>query len=328
MIRRLLDAGVDPNVVDPGGETALMTAARTGAPAALRAAARARRARGRTRARVRTDRADDRGPRESRRGRGAPARGRRGVERADAQGADAGVRPAVQGHRLRLGRRRHQSRRPAGSRPARRGQGRHDAAALRRARRASATPRGCSCRRRRPRAGRRQRHPAAADGACSTTSSTVARLLLVDKAPTSTPTTSGAASPLWAAVEYRNLDMNNNDQDSPTDNGVDRAPILDLITVLHRRGRQRQRAHARGAAEPALALFARRRVVGGLHRSDAVPARRALGRHGDDAAAARARRRSEPADAGRHDAADGGRRRELGRSRRPIPSRRRRGSTR
>src|SRR5688572_31166199 len=25
-------------------------------------------------------------------------------------------------------------------------------------------------------------------------------------------------TPLWAAVEYRNLDMNNNDQDSPTDN--------------------------------------------------------------------------------------------------------------
>ena len=33
-------------------------------------------------------------------------------------------------------------------------------------------------------------------------------------------------TPLWAAVEYRNLDMNNKDQDTPTDNGVDRAPIL------------------------------------------------------------------------------------------------------
>ena len=58
-------------------------------------------------------------------------------------------------------------------------------------------------------------------------------------------------SPLWAAVEYRNLDMNNNDQDSPTDNGVDRAPILDFIKVLHRHGRQRERAHARAAAAPA-----------------------------------------------------------------------------
>lgn len=39
-------------------------------------------------------------------------------------------------------------------------------------------------------------------------------------------------SPLFAAVEYRNLDMNNREQDSPTDNGVDRPPILDLIREL------------------------------------------------------------------------------------------------
>ena len=43
-------------------------------------------------------------------------------------------------------------------------------------------------------------------------------------------------TPLWAAVEYRNLDMNNNDQDSPTDNGVDRPPFLDLIRLLIDRG--------------------------------------------------------------------------------------------
>ena len=104
-------------------------------------------------------------------------------------------------------------------------------------------------------------------------------------------------SPLWAAVEYRNLDMNNNDQDSPTDNGVDRAPILDVHQGAARRRRQRQRAHARGAAEPPLALLARRRVVGGLHRADAVPARGAVGRHRDDAAAAVAWRRSESGDA-------------------------------
>jgi ankyrin repeat protein len=36
MIRRLLEAGVDPDSTDPGGETALMCAARTGAVAALR----------------------------------------------------------------------------------------------------------------------------------------------------------------------------------------------------------------------------------------------------------------------------------------------------
>jgi ankyrin repeat protein len=43
-------------------------------------------------------------------------------------------------------------------------------------------------------------------------------------------------TPLWAAVEYRNLDMNNNDQDSPTDNGVDRAPFLPLIQLLIDKG--------------------------------------------------------------------------------------------
>jgi uncharacterized protein len=35
MLRKLLDAGADPNSTDPAGETALMTAARTGAPEAL-----------------------------------------------------------------------------------------------------------------------------------------------------------------------------------------------------------------------------------------------------------------------------------------------------
>src|SRR5688572_8115212 len=43
-------------------------------------------------------------------------------------------------------------------------------------------------------------------------------------------------TPLWAAVEYRNLDMNNNDQDSPTDNGVDRPPFIDLIKLLIDKG--------------------------------------------------------------------------------------------
>ncbi len=39
-------------------------------------------------------------------------------------------------------------------------------------------------------------------------------------------------TPLWAAVEYRNLDMNNRDQDSPTHNGVDRAPFVPFIEEL------------------------------------------------------------------------------------------------
>jgi uncharacterized protein len=59
----------------------------------------------------------------------------------------------------------------------------------------------------------------------------VARLLLSKGANVNADDFWGR-TPLWAAVEYRNLDMNNNDQDSPTDNGVDRAPILEFIKVL------------------------------------------------------------------------------------------------
>ena len=114
MIRRLLDAGVDPNTVDPGGETALMTAARTGAPAALRAAASsaaprvdAREPEFQQTALMIAVREDHAAAVDVLLEAGASA------ERADAQGADAGVRAAVQGHRLRIGRRRHQSRRSA-----------------------------------------------------------------------------------------------------------------------------------------------------------------------------------------------------------------------
>jgi uncharacterized protein len=39
-------------------------------------------------------------------------------------------------------------------------------------------------------------------------------------------------TPLFAAVEYRNLDMNNRAEDSPTDNGVDRAAVLEFIERL------------------------------------------------------------------------------------------------
>jgi len=39
-------------------------------------------------------------------------------------------------------------------------------------------------------------------------------------------------TPLWAAVEYRNLDMNNREQDSPTTNNVERAALLPLIKRL------------------------------------------------------------------------------------------------
>jgi ankyrin repeat protein len=63
----------------------------------------------------------------------------------------------------------------------------------------------------------------------------VARLLIERGADVNAGDFWGRA-PLWAAVEYRNLDMNNNDQDSPTDNGVDRAPVLDLIRLLIDKG--------------------------------------------------------------------------------------------
>jgi len=59
----------------------------------------------------------------------------------------------------------------------------------------------------------------------------VARLLLAKGANPNADDFWGR-SPLWAAVDYRNLDMNNRDQDSPTDNGVDRGPILDFVKVL------------------------------------------------------------------------------------------------
>jgi ankyrin len=43
-------------------------------------------------------------------------------------------------------------------------------------------------------------------------------------------------TPLFAAVEYRNLDMNNRDQDAPTTNGVQREPLLAMIRALVERG--------------------------------------------------------------------------------------------
>lgn len=43
-------------------------------------------------------------------------------------------------------------------------------------------------------------------------------------------------TPLFAAVEYRNLDMNNREQDSPTHNDVERAPVLVFIRRLLEQG--------------------------------------------------------------------------------------------
>jgi ankyrin repeat protein len=59
----------------------------------------------------------------------------------------------------------------------------------------------------------------------------VARLLIESRADPNADDFWGR-SPLWAAVEYRNLDMNNRVEDDPSDNGVAREPILALIRTL------------------------------------------------------------------------------------------------
>ena len=113
MIRRLLDAGADPDIVDPrrrdgADDGRAAPASRPRCALLLERGA----ARGRARAGIPADGADDRRARESsERPSSSCIERRRGGQRADAEGADAEVRAAVQGHRLRLGRRRHQSRR-------------------------------------------------------------------------------------------------------------------------------------------------------------------------------------------------------------------------
>ena len=141
-------------------------------------------------------------------------------------GPDAAVRPALQGHGLRLGRRRHQSRRPARSR------------ATRWMRKGGMTPLLYAARDGRLDAARAAAGRGAdleladANGirpllmALLNNQLGVARLLL-DRGANVNADDFWGRTPLWAAVEYRNLDMNNSDQDSPTDNGVDRAPFLD-----------------------------------------------------------------------------------------------------
>ena len=90
-------------------------------------------------------------------------------------------------------------------------------------------------------------------------------------------------TPLWAAVDVRNLDV-----PGPTrDNGVDREAALALIQTLLDARRESERAHERIAAAAPLDHAPRLAVVGRLHRADAVPARRARRRRDGDAAAAR-----------------------------------------
>jgi ankyrin repeat protein len=97
LIGRLLDAASIPNTADPGGETALMTATRTGAVAAMRLLIERGAHGGRARAGVPADRADDRGARGSRARRGRAAQGRGIGQRADAQGPTPAFVPPCKG---------------------------------------------------------------------------------------------------------------------------------------------------------------------------------------------------------------------------------------
>ena len=75
-------------------------------------------------------------------------------------------------------------------------------------------------------------------------------------------------TPLWAAIELRNMDVDS----STFENGVDRGPVLELIKVLLDKGVDVERANERSPADPpADAARHRRPVVGGLHRTDALP---------------------------------------------------------
>jgi ankyrin repeat protein len=230
MIRRLLDAGVDPNAVDPGGETALMTAARTGAPAALR---------------VLLERGATVDAREPEFGQTALMIAVRENNDAAVQLLlEAGASPNVQTRKGPT---------PAFIPPCKgtgcgsEGVGINRGGVPDRGRRAEIkggmTPLLYAARDGNVAAARRLIE-AGADLELGDANSIrpllmsllnnkldVARLLLSKGANVNADDFWGR-TPLWAAVEYRNLDMNNNDQDSPSDNGVDRAPILAMIKEL------------------------------------------------------------------------------------------------
>ena len=130
-----------------------------------------------------------------------------------------------------------------------------------------------------------ERHPAAADGRCSTTRSTSRASCCREARERQRRRLLGPV----AALGRGRIPQPGHEQQRPGQPDRQRRRSRagsGLDPRSARRGRRRQRAHARGAAHPALALLAQRRVVGGLHRADAVPARGALGRHDDDAAAA------------------------------------------
>jgi ankyrin repeat protein len=234
MIRRLLDAGVDSNTADPGGETALMTAARTGAVAAMRllldrgARVDAREPEFQQTALMIAVR-EHHGPAVDlllKAGASVDAQTRKGPTPAfvpPCKGTGCGSE-GVGINRGGLPDRGRRAEVRGGMTPllyaAR--DGRIDAARLLVAAKADLELGDGS--------GIRPLLMASLNGQHA-----VARLLVESGANVNADDFWGR-SPLWAAVEYRILDMNNNDQDAPTDNGVDRAPLLDLIRLLIDRG--------------------------------------------------------------------------------------------
>jgi uncharacterized protein len=230
VIRRLLDAGVDPNAADPGGETALMTAARTGSAAALRALLE----RGAT-----VDAKE-------------PEFGQTALMIAVRENNDAAVQILLEaGASANAQTRKGPT--PAFVPPCKgtgcgsEGVGINRGGVPDRGRRAEVkggmTPLLYAARDGNVSAARRLIEAGAdlelGDGnsirpllmSLLNNNLEVARLLLSKGANVNADDFWGR-TPLWAAVEYRNLDMNNNDQDSPTDNGVDRAPVLAMIKEL------------------------------------------------------------------------------------------------
>jgi ankyrin repeat protein len=230
MIRRLLDAGVDPNTVDPGGETALMTAARTGAPAALRAL---------------LERGASIDAREPEFGQTALMIAVRENQLAAVDLLlEAGASPNAQTRKGPT---------PAFVPPCKgtgcgsEGVGINRGGVPDRGRRAEVkggmTPLLYAARDGNLSAAQRL---VGAGAALELADANSIRPLLMSLLNGKLEVASYLLSqggdvnaddfwgrtPLWAAVEYRNLDMNNNDQDSPTDNGVDRAPFLPFIKEL------------------------------------------------------------------------------------------------
>jgi ankyrin repeat protein len=292
MIQRLLDAGVDPNIVDATGETPLMTAARNGHPSALRVLL------------ARGARVDARDPEFEQTALMIAVRENHSAAVELLLGAGAGVNAQT-----RKGPTPKFVPPCKGTGCGSEGVGINRGGLPDRGRRADAkggmTPLLYAARDGRLAAARMlvaagaDIELAEANGirpllmAVLNNNLMVARVLLDHGADVNADDFWGR-SPLWAAVEYRNLDMNNRDQGAA------------------RCRRQCEQPDAGSAPEPALALLPGRRLVGGLHRADAVPESRAVRRHRHDAAAAPVRRRSEPPDIGQHDASHGGCRCQLG----------------